>query len=292
MAISKKTIKRRIRSARNISQITRAMQMVAASKLKRAQERARESKPYAQEILRLVREAREEVKPEAHPLLKPAGEGEETLVIFISSNKGLCGSLNSDLFRSLEAWWPPGEKVSFVTLGGKGERFLARTGRNLIADFSQDAFLDSVGAVGQMVQEGFLHGTYRSCWVVYTEFISALKDRPTRLQLLPFKEREATEEKYEHSGPEESVGGRELLVEPDYDTVLETLLPHVIEIELRMAIVEAEAAEHAARMLAMKNASDNANELIEDLTLVSNKLRQEAITAEIADMVTARMAVQ
>lgn len=287
MAVSEKTIKRRIKSARNISQITRAMQMVAASKLRRAQERALSGKPYAAEILRLVREAREKVKPDAHPLLRPEGEGKEILVVLVSTNKGLCGSLNSDLFRKVEEWWQKEEKVSFVTLGSKGERFVARTGRNLIADFSQPPFLDSVGAISRMVQEGFLSGTYKLCWVAYTEFISALKDRPARVQLLPFKKQEVVEEK-----KEEEVPRQELLVEPDYQVVLETLLPHLIEIELRMAIIEAEASEHAARMLAMKNATDSANELIDNLTLVYNKLRQEAVTAEIADMVTARMAVK
>lgn len=290
MAVSEKKIKRRIRSAKNISQITRAMQMVAASKLRRAQEKALAGKPYALEILRLVREARAQVSEDAHPLLKEKGEGEEKLVILVSTNKGLCGSLNSDLFRKVDEWFPKDAKTSFVTLGTKGEAFVVRSGRPLVADFSQNGFLDNVPALSRMVIEGFLAGTYAEVWVSYTEFISALKDRPSRVKLLPFtrqpemQEEEAEEEK---TGQDET----EILVEPSYDAVLETLLPHVIEIEIRTAIIESEAAEHAARMLAMKNATDNANELIEGLTLVANKIRQEAITNEIADMVTARMAV-
>lgn len=271
--------------------------MVAASKLRRAQERALAGKPYAEEVLRLVREAREKVSPKAHPLLAKNGLGEKTFVVLISTNKGLCGSLNTDLFRALDAWYPRGAEVDFVTLGSKGERFLSRTGRNLTADFSQDNFLDSTPALSRMAQEGFLNGTYTKCEVVYTEFISALKHEPARGELLPFTEpsfAKATEGR--GSSLSEAEEGKEgtaidLLVEPSYDVVLQTLLPHVIEIQLRRAILEAEASEHAARMLAMKNATDNAKDLIEALTLAYNKVRQEKITNEIADMVTARMAM-
>lgn len=289
MVVSEKKIKRRIRSAKNISQITRAMQMVAASKLRRSQERALAGKPYAQEILRLVRDAREKAREKAHPLLARSGKGEKTLAILVSTNKGLCGSLNGDLLRKVAEWYPRQDPVSFMTLGAKGERFLARTGRKLIADFSESPFFDSVPALARIVQEGFLDGTYGKCEIIYTEFVSAFKHSPAKAQLLPF-----TKEELEPEEEEGSRGGKELemLVEPSFDVVLETLLPHVIEIQVRRAVLEAEASEHAARMIAMKNATDNARDLMEDLTLAYNKVRQEKITSEIADMVTARMAMQ
>lgn len=295
MALNERKIKRRIRAARNISQITRAMQMVAASKLRRSQERALAGKPYAQEILRLVREARSRVEEKAHPLLIKKGQGQKTFLVLVSTNKGLCGSLNTDLARYVDEWYPRQAAVDFVTLGSKGERFLARTARNLIADFSQEDFLDSVPALSKMAQEGFLNGAWAKCEVVYTEFISALKHKPARFLLLPFTREglgntEEIEESENTKG--QATPKRQLLVEPSYDLVLETLLPHVIEIQIRRAILEAEASEHAARMIAMKNATDSANDLIEGLSLAYNKVRQEKITAEIADMVTARMAVQ
>lgn len=285
MAATERKIKRRIRSARNVSQITRAMQMVAASKLRRAQERALAGKPYAEEILRLVREARRRVKEQAHPLLAPKGKGDKKLVILVATNKGLCGSLNTDLFRKTDEWFAKDQKSEFVTLGKKAQAFVTRTGRSLQADFSDQDFLGSVPALSKIAQGGFLQGKYEAVFIAFTEFRSALAREPQSLQILPFSEQEgntADTEKKE----------TELLVEPSYDAVLELLLPHVIEIQVRRAILEAEASEHAARMLAMKNATDNALELIDNLTLVYNKLRQEAITNEIADMVTARMAVQ
>lgn len=287
MALTEKKIKRRISSAKNISQITRAMQMVAASKLRRAQERAFSGKPYAQEILRLVHEAREKVEHK-HPLLRKKGQGEKIFVVLISTNKGLCGSLNTDLARFVDELYPSQAAVDFATLGSKGERFLVRTRRNLIADFSQAVFLDAVPALSRMAREGFLAGVYQKCEVVYTEFLSALRHEPAKITLLPFVKEEFVGEGTE--APERRVD-KQLLVEPSYDLVLETLLPHVVEIQLRKAVLEAEASEHAARMLAMKNATDNATDLIEELSLAYNKVRQEKVTAEIADMVTARMAM-
>lgn len=290
-----KIIKRRIKSAGNISQITRAMEMVAASKMKKAQDTALSGKPYADKIYTAVTELARKTNIKSHQLLSPGNQSAPKLVIIISSNKGLCGGLNTNLFRYLGTLGET-EKADFITLGKKGENFVVRTSRNLIADFSAETpFSKSVVAVTKLMVEGFTGGQYSQVRVVYNNFVSALKQVPISKVILPisaFENKGIVDNAHEEPAVAASQPFGEFTIEPSVENVLESLLPHYLENQIRTAIFESEASEHSARMIAMKNATDAADDLITDLNLVYNKARQEKITYEIADMVTARMAVE
>lgn len=280
-------IRRRIKSTKNIAQITRAMEMVAASKMKKAQEAALSGKAYADKIYEATRELVKRTEKKAHPLLSLGNPSGKILVVVVSTTKGLCGGLNTNLFRELIQWFPKETKTDFITIGKKGESFVAGSGRTLIADFSQtQPFYESVAAVTDLIVNGFLDGTYREVYVLFNSFINAMKQLPTKKLLLPLTVM-PQEEKLENAQE-----FAQFLIEPDMDDVLENLLPHYLENQLRAAINEGEASEHSARMIAMKNATEAAMDFIEALTMLYNKARQEKITYEIADMVTARMAFE
>lgn len=279
-------IRRRIRSAGNIAQITRAMQMVAASKMRRAIEAAQLGKLYADSIYTATRQLAARTESSVHPLLGKGNPEGHALVILISTNKGLCGGLNTTLFRNIMEWFPH-PQTEFVTIGKKGESFIVRTGKTLTADFSATVpFLESVPAVTQLLVTGFLEGKYSTVSVAYSGFINALKQVPTRRLILPLGGFTKTQDV-----SEDALRFGEFVVEPSIDDVLSHLLPHYLENQLRSSILEAEASEHSARMIAMKNATDAASDFMEALTHELNRARQEKITYEIADMVTARMAV-
>lgn len=282
-------IKRRIRSAKNIAQITKAMQMVAASKMKKAQNLALSGRPYAEKIAEVVREVVARVASEKHPLLKHNPTGKR-LIILISTNKGLCGGLNTNLFRSIAKWLVRDQldSADFVTLGNKGESFVVRSHFHLTADFSETMpFTIHISALTTLVTDSYLRGEYKEVYVVYNNFINALRQEPTVKRILPIAELVTSlEVKEAEKKP------LEFKIEPSLDEILDPLLFHYLENLIRDAVYEAEASEHSARMIAMKNATDNAKELIEVLTLEFNKARQEKITYEISDIVTARLAVE
>lgn len=272
-------IKRRIRVAKNISQITKAMEMVAASKMKKAQEKAVSGRPYALKIMELTTDIARKTEMDLglFPLLKKNAPDKKTLVILISTNKGLCGGLNSALFRQLIQWFDNLE-TDFINFGEKGKGYLVRTGKNLVADFSSLNFSENIGALTEMIVSSYLKGEYSSVWLVFNNFLSVLNREPTREKILPIESFFENEEKKR----------TEALTEPSLANLLNNLLPHYLEVEIRRAILEAEACEHSARMMAMKLATDNAGQLMEDLTLEYNKARQQMITYELADITTAR----
>lgn len=279
-------IKGRIKSAKNIAQITKAMQMVAASKMKKAQEAAVSGKPYADMIYQSISELSRMTDSALHKLLSEKGEGNRTLVILITTNKGLCGSLNTNLFRKCMQWFTSPTDVDVIALGSKGAKFAARAKYNLIADFSQTTpFTRYTGAVIDIVTEKFLSGEYKEVVVIYNNFINALNLIPEKRAILPIGKIESTEEEVQKTL------NSSVLIEPDPVRLLNFLIPHYLEVQVRAAILEAEASEHSARMLAMKSATDNALSLSEELTLIYNKLRQEQITYEIADITRAQLSM-
>lgn len=285
-----KLIKGRIKSAKNISQMTKAMEMVAASKMKKAQEGAVLGKPYAEKIQVIVQELAKRTDPKLHKLLSKGNPGGQSLYIIITTNKGLCGGLNTNLFRYLLNYLKDADarfSGEYVTIGKKGERFVVRENKTLIADFSNSIPISqAVGPISKIFVEGFISGKYNRVYLIYNTFINAIKQDPTVKLILPIigLSRGIEEEKKENL--------TEFLIEPTIDEVLDNLLPHYLENQIRAAIHEAEASEHCARMIAMKNASDAANDLIDGLSLIYNKARQEKITYEIADIVTARMGME
>ena len=279
-----RAIKKRIKSAKNISQITKAMQMVAAAKMKKAQDQAEQGKPYSEKIHEAVSELSHGVDHRLHRLLGTGNPDGHTLVVLIATNKGLCGGLNTTLFRNTLKWFTDNQKAEFITLGKKGQRYIVHSKWNLSADFSDEHhMINAVPAVTQLFTEGFLSGLYKDVYLVYNRFVNSLTQEPVLIQVLPlaipgaFEKEDTTKKEW-----------NEFIIEPSAKQVLEKLLPHYIETQIRSAILEAEASEHSARMVAMKNATDNAKDLIDDLTFGYNRLRQEKITSEIADIVTAR----
>lgn len=282
-------IKRRIKSAKNIAQITRAMEMVAASKMKKAQNDAIMGKPYAEKIYQAVSDLSANIDKTVHPLLSEGNENGKKLVVLITTNKGLCGSLNTSLLRTFDKWASIMENLEAVILGKKGQSYIVRSKAGLIADFSVDVpWRNIIPAVNKICVEGFIKGTYREVYLVYNTFFTVMKQIPTIKRILPITALEKTDS---DANSKKRINFREFLIEPSINEVLENLLPHYIENQIRTAVLEAEASEHSARMIAMKNASDAALDLMDSLTLMFNRARQEKITFEIADMVTARMAV-
>ncbi len=285
-------IKRRIKSAKNIAQITKAMELVAASKMKKAQAQALAGKLYAQKIYDMVMLLSTKVDVTYHPLLaKPAVAGKR-LTILISTNKGLCGGLNTTLFRFAVREFGMHSPHDFIALGKKGALLLAQTGNTVIADFSGEIpFSKTVPALTQLAISEFTKGTYDGVDLVYNEFISVLKQAPRKKAILPLTIESSQESASQKTSDDEQKMG-EFLIEPTIAEVFEALLPHYVENQIRDAILQAEASEHCARMIAMRNATDNAMDFMHDLTLLYNKARQEKITYEISDMVTARLAVE
>lgn len=279
-------IKRRIKTAKNISQITKAMELVAAAKMKKAQVAATNGKLYATKIYEMVMRLASRTDYRSHPLLMSPAPTGKRLVILLSTNKGLCGGLNTTLFRFLMHEYPALDKYDVVTVGKKGADFLTRIGHGVKADFSDTTPREHVvPALVELMISSFMTGEYDGVDVVSNEFVSVVKQIPHKKTLLPLT----------LSGvemPEAKEANYEFVIEPSVKEVFDSLLPHYVENQLRDAVLQAEASEYAAQMIAMHNATDNANSLQSELTLVYNKARQEKITYEITDMVTARLAVE
>lgn len=280
---SSRIIKRRIKSAKNIAQITKAMQMVAASKMKRAQNQAINTRPYASELLTAVNSLRGKVDPQVHPLLTSSENQTTEAVVLIAPDKGLCGGLVTNLSRVLI---DKNKNTSFIILGKKGRDTALRMGFNIEAYFdlgiSQPKY-EIVPPIAETIIKGFNCGKFSKVSVVYTKFINTLSQKPTTETILPLSLEKILEE--------QSESFKEYLFEPNANQVLDALLPHYVEMELYQIILESYASEQSARMMAMKNASDNAKEIIGELTLSYNKIRQSLITNEIADIATAAMTV-
>lgn len=283
-------IKRRIKSAKNIAQITKAMELVAASRMRKAQAAALAGKAYAQKIYDMVLHLASRVDANLHPLLTaPKVLSGSRTVIVLSTNKGLCGGLNTTLFRFLNREYADMGKNRYIVLGKKAGVFVSRLAPDQVsADFSQTVpFVTNVAAITAMITDEYINGKTDGVDLVYNEFLSAIKQQPRKKTILPLAiESSDTEAKATHVSSIE-----DMLIEPDPESVFASLLPHYLENQIRDAILQAEASEHSARMIAMRNATDNATGLVGDLTLAYNKARQEKITYEITDMITARLSV-
>ncbi|OGY25145.1 MAG: ATP synthase F1 subunit gamma [Candidatus Woykebacteria bacterium RIFCSPHIGHO2_01_FULL_39_12] len=286
---SLKEIRARTNSIQNTSKITHAMELVAAAKMKRAQDLAISGKPYSELINDIIRSIANRIDRDLHPLLART-VGETSAVIFFSTDRGLAGSLNSNLFRELERLIG---KLKFITIGKKARQFIVRSNRELIADFPLPEKPDIAACrpIANLVIEEFLKKNIDQVHILYTEFISTLKQVAVVRQLLPIIDEKILAELAKESVKQEKLGV-EPLFEPDPDIVLEAILPQYILMELYQILLEEKASEHSARMIAMKNATENALELVDDLTLTYNGIRQEAITKEILDISTAATALE
>lgn len=284
---SLREIRGRIKSINNTAKITHAMELVAAAKMKRAQNQAVSGKPYSSLINEVIRRIANRIHPESHPLLARK-TGEKSLVIFFATDRGLAGPINSNLFK--EASGIVG-KVRFVTVGKKARQFVVKSGNDLVADFPliEKPDLGNVRPILKIAVDGFLSGEFDEVSVLYTEFVSTLKQIAVVKQLLPIIDEEILAELSKEA---ESTSRLEPLFEPDPDSVLESILPQYVLMELYQILLEAKASEHSARMVSMKNATENALDLVDDLKLTYNGIRQDAITKEILDISTAALALE
>jgi F-type H+-transporting ATPase subunit gamma len=289
MGNNTRDIRRRIRSVKSTAQITKAMQMVAASKMRKAQDSALRARPYAQMALHLLRDAIDlDNDLRAHPLI--AGrDGGRTCALVVTTDRGLCGSLNTNLLRMVNAL--PAD-TEFVTVGRKGRAFLAKTKRRLLADFpiADPVRFTAARQVGRFLLNHFAQGNCDRVDVIYTKFVNTVVQKPATARLLPFTEMGALMAAGGEGG-EERRDGIGFKLEPSPRAVLDLLLPHAVNFEVFHALLEARASEHSARMVAMKNATDNAKQLIKDLTLEYNKARQAGITNEILEIAAAAAAM-
>lgn len=289
---STRDLRRRIKSIRNTAQITRAMQMVAASKMRKAQQAALAGRPYAALMNSVLAEVTSSAGDFTHPLLETREVRKKGLIV-VSTDKGLCGALNSNLLR--EAAKYDKETTLYVTAGRKASQFVARTRRQLAAEFTyRDAPLfGEARAISRFVQDLFVRAEVDAVDILFTNFISTLNQRPATRPLLPVGEIKAVEAGVdgETSAAKLLKGATEFLFEPGAAEVLGALLPHYLNFQVYQILLEAKASEHSSRMVAMKNATDNAQQLIKDLTLEYNKLRQANITKEILEISTAAMAL-
>jgi F-type H+-transporting ATPase subunit gamma len=284
-------IRRRIKSIRNTAQITKAMQMVAASKMRKAQSLALAGRPYAGLMNRVLVSLQQRTDPMLHPLLH-VREVKKELVVVISTDKGLAGALNTNLLR--EAAEFDSARTGYVVAGRKARQFLARTRREILADFElKDApAFSETKEIAKFCIETFLSGEVAKVSVLYTHFVNTISQKPIVRTLLPISNFEVPQASTEPANSKHSTDPMSGYVfEPTEETVLDAVLPYYLHYQVFQMILDARASEHSARMVAMKNATDNAQQFIKDLTLEYNKMRQASITTELLEISTAQMAV-
>lgn len=287
MAVGKE-IKNKIGSVENTMKITSAMQMVAASKMRRTQDRMREGRPYAEKIRQVIGHLANSNPEYRHTFMEEREQIKRIGYLVVSSDKGLCGGLNVNLFRELlkdiVEWQDKGVEVELGLIGNKAEAFFRSVGGNVRATISnvgeQPALADLIGGIKVML-DAFAGGDIDRLYIISNDFVNTMTQQPTIRQLLPLDPEESDD--YGHRW--------DYIYEPDARTLIEGLVTRFIESQVYQAVIENTACEQAAKMVAMKNATENAEKLIDELTLIYNNARQAAITQEIAEIVGGAAAV-
>ncbi len=293
-------IRRRIKSVKNTSQITKAMQLVAAAKMKKAQDQAIAGRDYADRLNQVLVNLKDNISEDDHALLKQPGGGKE-LMLVVSTDKGLCGGLNTNLLKKVRAGMA--EDADVVTVGRKLRMSLGKLGHNIVSDWEvgDPTPFAEAKSIGAYLTDQFLGGGYSAVKVAFTNFETTLTQTPWIQQLLPVEASSLAEKRaYEGMGGDAEVEKprkddgmlRDYIFEPGPDGVLEALLPLYLNYQVYQMILEARASEHSSRMVAMKAATDNAEQMIKDLTLEYNKVRQAAITSELLEITTAMKAME
>jgi F-type H+-transporting ATPase subunit gamma len=278
-------ILQRIKTAGNISKITKAMEMVSASKMRRAQAQALATRPYTEALQRSLTTLAGANKLAIHPMLVPHNQGKDVGIIY-STDKGLCGSMNAHLFKYALDWSRQHPSAKFIVVGKKAVAFAQLAGLPIHAQFTELPDFVSHGDVlpiSHLAAEGFLSQNFRSVTLIYTKFISTLVQRTQKIQVLPLTKTEKDESVIDPASE------AEYIFEPSATNILDELLPYYIENALFQSLLESKASEHSARMVSMKNASENAKELMHELRLDYNKSRQTSITNELLDITTATL---
>ena len=286
---STREIRRRIRSVRNLSQITRAMEMVSASKMRRAQRNVLATRPYADRLRDVMSSLMARTSGSRKgSLLEIRPEVKSVALIVITPDRGLAGSLVGNLLRRTARFVlderAKGHSVKVLAIGKKGRDFLARSGQDLLAEVTKlgdNPKLADILGVSTNVIEGFLKGDFDEAYLVYSQFVNTLVQRPAIRRILPV----------EAELSDKTAKGSDYNYEPDQDVVLNDLLPRFAEVQIYQALLEAIASEHSARMVAMRNATDNAKELRRELSLTYNKTRQANITKEVSEIASGASAL-
>ena len=283
---SAREMRLRIRSVKNISQVTRALQAVSASKVRKAIEALMGTRPYASKAWQvLAHVAGQPGRETLHPLLTTRDEVKNTLVVVVSGDRGLAGAYNTNLirfvFRQFNGWQTP---VKYVAVGRKGRDLLLRRRQNVMAEFSNlpaaPSFAD-VSAIGRLAVEEYLDGNVDEVYLVYTDYVSMVKQEPAVRKLLPLEVDAGEGRVEEYDSGKQSAA---YIYEPAEGEILDEIIPRFTALQVYQAIIESLASEHAARMVAMQNATDNANELVTGLQLEYNKVRQQSITSDMLDI--------
>jgi len=280
-------VRRRIASVKNVAQITRALQMVASSKMRRAQERVLAARPYSEQLIKLLSRLSAEAEGQEDLPLMQSREVRKVGILLVTPDKGLAGALSSNVNRRAaqlaielrRQYEKPALPVSFIAVGRKGRDFVRRTGQNLAAEFTMLGDQPKVGdmrAIATVVKDAYLNEEMDAVYLVYPRYVSAVVQTPTVLQILPVQP--PAQEETQGAAPQ-------YIFEPDAETILGALLERYVETLIYQPLLETVASFYSAQMVAMRNATDNATDLLEDLTLAYNKARQAAITNQILEIV-------
>jgi len=288
-----KEIRTKIKSVQNTRKITKAMEMVAASKMRRAQERMRAARPYADKIRNIAAHLGQANPEYRHPFLVKREQVRNAGVIVITTDKGLCGGLNTNILRAVTAKFKEletaGAKIETTAFGNKGFGFLNRIGAKVVSHavlLGDKPHLDKLIGPVKVQLDAYAEGRIDVVYIAYTRFINTMKQEAVIEQLLPL-----SSERFEQTAAEKQAYGWDYIYEPDAKSVIDELMTRYVEALVYQAIVENMSSEQSARMVAMKSASDNAKKVIEDLQLTYNKARQAAITKELSEIVGGAAAV-
>ena len=289
---STQELTRRIKSIKSTRKITRAMQMVSAAKMRKAQNATMASRTYS-ELARELISGLGNVEKYDNPLLAAHPEAKKLGIVLVTTNKGLVGGFNSSLIAKLKELelGDPELVGEVIAVGRKGSEAISRTNRQLIAQFAKHDSTEQVKdiyPIVKMIADSYKSGEYRKIIVVYNHFVSTLQQKPTAKVLLPFN----FEKEQSKADPEKSPNTWQVVFEPTRSAVLDHVIPRVLESQIYQAILESDASEHSARMVMMKNATEAAGDLIDDLTLTFNQLRQNKITTELSEITAGRIALE
>ena len=278
-------IRKRIGSIKNTQKVTHAMELVAAAKMRKAQMRALASRPYSINLNEILHEVRANTRFRDKLFLE--NDAENDLIILVSSDRGLAGGLNINLFREILALDP--KNPIFVTVGKKALSFAAKVKGEILASFESEEMSQIAlsGLISKLAIDSFLESRVSKVTLLYPHFESAIKQPPKWVQILPIDPKKLLGAE---TLKDDDAFGHTALFEPSPAVILKIILPHYVSTQIYQVLVEAQASEHSARMIAMKNATDAAGDLIDDLTLTFNQARQEAITKELLDITTAQRA--
>lgn len=285
MAANARLIKRRIKSAQNIAKITKAMEMVSASKMRRAQDAVTRSRPYAEKLASSLNEIATHTDPSIHPLLQASEASTGApLLILVSTDRGLCGGLNTNLFKATLEFIEQRPETQVLVIGRKGQDFAIRSGLQIIASFvdmPDTLKFQDILPVLEIAIPGFLNGTYSEVNIAHMKFISTLSQQVSFTRLLPFNQEFDLDPEMRS----------EYVFEPSAAEILNRLLPAYLETMMYQVMLDSRASEHSARMITMQNASNNAKDVVSSLNLEYNKSRQASITQELLEINTALLAL-